>query len=476
MNLEKSQYIGGKLVKGPVLHEVFNPATGLKVGVIHAATAAEANVALNEAQKSFASWSTTSVSERIEWMMKLKHAIIKNEQELRYCVHVEMGKSWSSTQGDYQMLIDSLDYYADLIKNRKHNSITDADGKSTHAIMDEPIGVAAAFLAWNFPLLNMAYKLGPAMAAGCPIVIKPSIKTPLSACLMGEICASIDLPAGVVSIVCGDDIEIGDAISSSTIPALITLIGSTAVGKHVIAKGATSIKKYSMELGGNAPVIVMDDADIDLAADIVSSLKTENAGQICVAPNRIFVHKNVHDNFVEAVKLRFAQKKVGFDREQEIDMGPVMDAGSWSRIDGLVKKAEQQGASIVVGGGRPEGLQAGSFYAPTLLTGVTNDMDICRDEIFGPVASIIVFDDLQETINQANDTDAGLSSYIFTNNADVAKNIARQLRFGEVHINGVNYAINLPHCGLKQSGVGVDCSELALDDYFATKRISTANL
>jgi succinate-semialdehyde dehydrogenase/glutarate-semialdehyde dehydrogenase len=220
----------------------------------------------------------------------------------------------------------------------------------------------------------------------------------------------------------------------------------------------------------------MDDADIDLAADIVATLKTENAGQICVAPNRIFVHKNVHDNFVEAVKSRFAQKKVGFDREQHIDMGPVMDSGSWSRIDGLVKKAEQQGASIVVGGGRPEGLQAGSFYAPTLLTGVTNDMDICRDEIFGPVASIIAFDDLQDCISQANDTDAGLSSYIFTINADLAKQIARQLRFGEVHINGVNYAINLPHCGLKQSGVGVDCSELALDDYFATKRISTANL
>ncbi len=476
MNLEKSQYIGGKLVKGPIAHDVINPATGLKAGTIHAATAAEAIDALNAAQKSFASWSTTSVEERVSWMMKLKDAIIENEEALRYCVHVEMGKSWGSTQGDYQMLLDSLDYYANLIKNREENTVNDPEGKSSHAILDEPIGVAAAFLAWNFPLLNMAYKLGPALAAGCPIVIKPSIKTPLSACLMGEICASINLPAGVVNIVCGDDIEIGDAISSSTIPALITLIGSTSVGKHVIAKGATSIKKYSMELGGNAPVLVLEDADIDIAADIVATLKTENAGQICVAPNRIFVHKNIHDKFVDAVKTRFANKKVGFDREQEIDMGPVMDLGAWSRIDGLVKKAEQQGASIVVGGGRPDDLQAGAFYAPTILTGVTNDMDICRDEIFGPVASIIAFDDLQETINQANDTDAGLSSYIFTKDAEVAKQVARQLRFGEVHINGVNYAINLPHCGLKQSGVGVDCSELALDDYFATKRISTANL
>ncbi|MBU2878956.1 aldehyde dehydrogenase family protein [Aliiglaciecola lipolytica] len=470
--LDKSQYIAGKIVKGPVLHEVINPATGLKTGVIHAATANEANNALIEAQKCFVNWSSTAVAERVEWMMKLKQAIINNEHELRMCVHLEMGKSWSSTQGDYQMLIDSLDYYADLISNRKHKQILAKDGKTTHTIMDEPIGVVAAFLAWNFPLLNLAYKLGPAMAAGCPIVIKPSIKTPLSACLIGELCASINLPAGAVSIVCGDDIEIGDAISTSTIPALITLIGSTEVGKHVIAKGSTSIKKYSMELGGNAPVLVMQDADIELAADIVATLKTENAGQICVAPNRIFVHKDVHDQFVEALKSKFEAKNVGFDREEDIDMGPVMDTGAWSRIDGLVKKAVHQGATVVTGGGRPEGLLEGSFYAPTLLTGVTNNMDICRNEIFGPVASIIAFDELSEVITQANDTDAGLSSYIFTENYDVANKIARQLRFGEVHINSVNYAINLPHCGLNQSGVGVDCSELALDDYFATKRIS----
>ncbi|WP_155759361.1 aldehyde dehydrogenase family protein, partial [Vibrio cyclitrophicus] len=200
-----------------------------------------------------------------------------------------------------------------------------------HELRREPLGVAAAFLAWNFPLLNLAYKIGPAMAAGCPIVIKPSVKTPLSAYAVGELCAQIGLPAGVVNIISGPDHKVGDAISSSTIPALLTLIGSTNVGKHVIGTGATSIKRYSMELGGNAPAIVFADADLNTAADVISGVKFSNAGQICVTPNRVFVDETIVAQFIDMLLIKASNVKVGFDKNADIDMGPLMDEASWIR-------------------------------------------------------------------------------------------------------------------------------------------------
>ncbi|MFW8592089.1 aldehyde dehydrogenase family protein [Glaciecola sp. 2405UD65-10] len=474
MSNEKSLYIGGKIVEGSAVYSITNPATMETVASINGASEKDVQLALECAQNAFSAWSTTSVENRIEWMMKLKNALIDNEQPLREAVHLEMGKSWASTHDDYSMLIDSLDYYAKLIKEKALLDESQSVADYQHQITRTPIGVAAAFLAWNFPLLNIAYKVGPAMAAGCPLIIKPSQKTSLSACVFGEICKSIDLPNGVINIVCGDDQLVGDTISASTIPALISLIGSASVGKHVIKTGATSIKRYSMELGGNAPVIVLDDADLDLASDIVATMKTANAGQICVTPNRVFVHSTVHDEFVALVKRKLENVKVGFDKSQDIDMGPLIDMQAWERIDKTVKEAVSEGAVLELGGDRPVGLDKGAFYAPTLLTKVSKDMSIYKNEVFGPVVSIIAFSELNKVIEAANDTEAGLSSFIFSKNKEVASNIAKQLAFGEVHVNGICYAINLPHCGLKQSGTGIDCSEFALDEYFAVKRVSTA--
>ena len=474
MSNKKSLYIGGKIVEGSAVYSITNPATMETVASINGASEKDVQLALQCAQNAFPAWSTTSVENRIEWMMKLKHALIENEQPLREAVHLEMGKSWASTHDDYSMLIDSLDYYAKLIKEKALLDESQSVADYQHQITRTPIGVAAAFLAWNFPLLNIAYKVGPAMAAGCPLIIKPSQKTSLSACVFGEICESIALPDGVINIVCGDDQLVGDTISASTIPALISLIGSASVGKHVIKTGATSIKRYSMELGGNAPVIVLDDADLDLASEIVATMKTANAGQICVTPNRVFVHSTVHDEFVARVKTKLENVKVGFDKSQDIDMGPLIDMQAWERIDQTVKNAISEGAVLELGGGRPTGIDKGAFYAPTLLTKVTKDMSIYKNEVFGPVVSVIAFSELDKVIEAANDTEAGLSSFIFSKNKEAASNIAKQLAFGEVHVNGICYAINLPHCGLKQSGTGVDCSEFALDEYFAVKRVSTA--
>ncbi|WP_144208160.1 aldehyde dehydrogenase family protein [Shewanella donghaensis] len=472
--LSKQLYIGGKLISSGLTTDVINPATLLPVGSIAAADIPQAELALEAAQKAFPIWSKTSIKQRTDWMYKLRDAVIENEQHLRECVHLEMAKPWASTKDDYQMLVDSLNFYADAMLNLAQETLEDKEGTHVHELRREPVGVAAAFLAWNFPLLNLAYKLGPAMAAGCPIVIKPSVKTPLSAYAVGELCAQIGLPDGVVNILSGPDHKVGDAISASTIPSLLTLIGSTNVGKHVIGTGATSIKRYSMELGGNAPAIVFADADLTTAADVICGVKYSNAGQICVAPNRVFIEESVADEFIEMVLTRTHSVNVGFDKEADIGMGPLMDSASWQRIDGLVKEAIAQGAKLLSGGSKPPGLETGYFYSPTVLLGVTPEMAISKEEVFGPVISIATFKKHEDVLNLANDTDAGLTAYVFTQDQTTADHFADELRFGEVQINGIKYAINLPHFGIKQSGVGVDCSLLALDDYLAYKRISRA--
>ncbi|MEX3006983.1 aldehyde dehydrogenase family protein [Hoeflea sp. TYP-13] len=474
MSHHKRMYVGGQLLDGRETFEIANPATEETIGSVAWAGASDAHRALESAQAAFAGWAATPISERAGWMHRLREAVIANEDHLRACIHLEMGKNWAGTEEDYQSLVNSLEYYAEEVSRFGPEPLVDREGTHTHSLVHEPVGVAVAFIAWNFPLLNLAFKIGPAMAAGCPIVIKPSFKSPLSAYAVGELCAEIGLPAGVVNILCGDDIEVGDALSSSTIPALLTLIGSSRTGRHIMKTGASSIKRYSMELGGNAPVLVFADADLDLAADIVCAVKFGNAGQICVTPNRVFVEKAVVETFAQKVVERAASVKVGFDRNAPIDMGPLIDAAAWQRVDGLVADAVESGAQLLAGGGRAPGQDRGYFYAPTVLKGVTAPMRIYNEEIFGPVVSLIDFFDEASVLKEANDTDAGLTAYVFTRDLQKAERCASRLRFGEVQINGVKYAIDLPHIGIKQSGIGCDCSHLALHDYLAPKRISRA--
>ena len=311
------------------------------------------------------------------------------------------------------------------------------------------------------------------MAAGCPIILRPSAATPVSAYAVGELCARIGLPAGVVNILTTDGYEPSDALAASTIPNLITLIGSTNTGKHLMNVGATSIKKVSMELGGNAPVLVYRDADLDLAADIVSTVKFNNAGQICVTPNRVFVERDVYDAFREKVVARAKAARVGFDKQADILTGPMIDGRAWTRVKRLIDDAVGKGATLLAGGDRPEGLDKGHFLAPTVLDGVTPEMQIYQNEIFGPVVSLIRFDDREAVLDRANDgEEGGLASYIFTADLGLAEAVAKRLRYGEVQINGVKYDIYLPHGGLGQSGIGHDCSRLALNDYLVVKRIS----
>lgn len=475
MTYKKKMYIDGALVDGETSKEIINPATDQVVGTVAMAGISDVEKALQAAKNALPMWSKTSIAERKKWMEKLRNAVIENEEHLRDCIHQEMGKSWAGTQEDFDLLERSLQFYAEEISRIRPEMITDRDGTHTHNLVREPVGVVVAYLAWNFPLLNLAYKIGPALATGCPIIIRPSESTPISAYAVGELCEKIGLPAGVVNIVCTKDYETADTLSASEIPAMITLIGSAKTAKHIMRTGATSIKRYSMELGGNTPVLVFADADLDLAADIVTGIKFNNTGQICVAPNRVFVEDAVYDAFKEKVVARARATKVGFDKNDDIVTGPMIDARAWKRVKSLVDDAVEKGADLLVGGDRPHGKTEGNFFAPTVLSGVTEDMRVYQEEIFGPVVGLVRFTDHDTLISKANAGEAGgLTSYVFTADIGRAERLALELECGEVQINGVKYDIDLPHGGTGQSGIGHDCSHLALHEYLTVKRISRA--
>ncbi|MEL7528820.1 MAG: NAD-dependent succinate-semialdehyde dehydrogenase [Pseudomonadota bacterium] len=475
MDFPTRLYIDGALCEGSAHQDVYNPATEERVATVHTAGLDDVQRALEAARDAFPSWSATPIAERQSWMRKLREEVVAHEDFLRDCVHYEMGKPWAQTLEDWDRLVVSLDFYAEEIARIHDVGLADRAGTHTHRMVHEAAGVAVAYLAWNFPLLNLAFKIGPAMAAGCPILIRPSEKTPISAYAVGQLCERIGLPRGVVQILCTDGYDVADAMTASKIPQVITLIGSTATGQHIMRTGATSIKRYSMELGGNAPVLVFEDADLELAADIVCGVKFSNAGQICVSPNRVFVARAVHAAFAEKVTARARAAKTGFDKTADITTGPVIDGHAWMRIKGLIDTAVAEGADLLAGGDRPAHLNKGHYLAPTVLDRVTETMDVYRQETFGPIVSLIPFDGETDLTAMANDCEeGGLTAYIFTRDLARAEAYSAKLRYGEIQINGVKYDIDLPHGGIGQSGIGHDCSALALRDYLIEKRITRA--
>lgn len=469
-------YIGGALVDAASgkRHTVICPANDEPTAEIAWAGAADAQLALEAAQKGFEYWSKLSLSQRTEWMTKLRDAVLDKEHELRAAMVYEMGKTYAGAWEDIEGVINGLEWYPAAMKNMRDEQIPDYENTHTHKMVHQPAGVAVAYLAWNFPLLNVGFKMGPALAAGCSLIIKPSAASPLSAYLMGQILHDINFPAGVVNILCGPSSTVAHTLTTSTIPAVLTMIGSTQTGQKVIADSTTSIKKLGMELGGNAPFIVFEDADFEKALDLGIALKFGNSGQVCVAANRIFVHKSIYGKFVKAYVKRASELKLGHGIDSDADMGPMVSKKDRNRMFDLVEDALNKGASLECGGRIPEGKEKGNWIQPTVLSGMTPEMDVFRKETFGAVAALMAFESDDEVLQLANDTEYGLASYIFTNDHKRIERFSRDLQFGEIQINGVKYSIYLPHGGIKNSGIGHDCSHLALDDYLVKKRISMA--
>ncbi len=475
----KKLYINGELVDSVsgAREDVICPATGEVIAQVAKAGKADAEKALISAQKGFKFWSKLSLEERTTWMLKLRDAILDKADELRNAMVHEMGKTYAGSLEDIQRLTEALEWYPNAMKNLREEQIPDYDNTYTHKMISKPAGVAVAYLAWNFPLLNVGYKIGPALASGCSLIIKPSVLSPLSSYMVGEILHSINFPAGVVTILSGSSSEVAKPMTTSTIPAVITMIGSTQTGQKIIAESTTSIKKLGMELGGNAPFIVFEDADLETALNLAIGLKFGNAGQICVAANRLFVHKNIYEKFLKEYVKRALALKVGFGTKENADvfMGPMASRSGRDRMFELIEDAVSKGAKLECGGKIPEGFpEGGNWMQPTIISGTTTEMKLFREETFGPVAGVMSFETDDEVLELANDTEFGLASYIFTNNHKRIERFTEDLEFGEIQINGVKYAIYLPHGGFKNSGLGHDCSHLALEDYLVKKRVSTA--
>jgi succinate-semialdehyde dehydrogenase / glutarate-semialdehyde dehydrogenase len=473
----KKLYIDGELVNASSNNrrDVICPGTDESVAEIAWATGEDALKALKSSQEGFSIWSRLSLKERTRWMMKFRDIVLENETQIREAIMYEMGKTFEGAQEDFDTVVNALQWYPEEMKRTRDQMIPDEDGNFSHLMVSQPRGVVVAFLAWNFPLLNVGFKIGPALAAGCSLIIRPSASSPLSAYILGELLYKINFPKGVVNILCGPTDEVGNILSSSKIPRVISLIGSSETGRKIIADSATSIKKICMELGGNAPALVFDDADVKKAALDIAALKTGNTGQICVAPNRIFVHRKVFADFEKILKAKFESTKIGFGRENKPDMGPMVDKKARDRVLKMVQDDVAAGAKLVTGGKIPKGMETGAFMELTILKNINSAHRCFREEIFGPVAVLIEFENEADVIDMANDTEYGLSSYLFTNDVNRILRISDSLEFGEVHINGFKYAIYLPHGGIKESGIGHDCSHLALDDYLFKKRVTTKN-
>ena len=471
----KKLYINGTL-KNASQGETFDvicPANEQVIANLAWASKEDTELALITAQAGFEYWSKLPISERLEWIDKLRNKLIENGDYLRESIMYEMGKTWEGSAEDLTSITNSLKYYSEEIVKRKDIIIDDKEGTHEHYIKSQPLGVTVAFLAYNFPLLNLGFKLGPALAAGCSIILKPSEFSPLSAYIIGELCEEINFPKGVITILSGTVENVGIPLCESKIPRLITMIGSTETAqKLIIQSSQTSIKRFSMECGGNAPFIVFDDADLNLAITIGAALKTGNTGQICVAPNRFFIHESVIEAFTKGMVEKFKNTVIGFGRENKPDMGPLANKQSVLKVSQIVKDAVIQGGKIVYGGNTIN--REGYYFEPTIIRLENNNAAILQEEIFGPIATIVSFKSKEEVLKLANNTNAGLASYVFSKNKNTLNYFAENLEFGEVQLNGVKYDIYLPHGGVKNSGIGVDCSTYALDDYLVKKRVSKA--
>ena len=464
-------YFGGELKQGKgEQYEVINPANEETVGSLKHINTSQADKALKAAKKAFPKWSALSLNERKKWIDKLKEAIIEKKETIVDILMAETGKT--NVMGDYGMLIKCLDFFIEEAKRLKGSIIPDYDNNFHNYIIREPLGVVVGYLAWNFPLLNLGYKLGPVLASGCTCIIKPSSKTPLATLYIGQIAKEIGFPEGVINIISGPSKEIGTYLTKSKIPGMITMIGSSEAGKQIIEDSATSIKRFSLELGGNAPVIIMPDADIEKAARKMVNMKFKNnAGQVCVAPNRIFVHETIHDQFVEKAKKLTKEISPEWDKTKAAEIGPIITEYERDRIMNLVENAVDSGAELVCGGTIPEN-QKGYYLNPTILDKVKPNMEVAKKEIFGPVMPVLQFNDKKAVIKEANNTEYGLAAYLYGEKYKDIFEISEALKFGTVCVNEPFFDVNLPHGGFKESGIGKDCSVYSLEEYYNIKRIT----
>jgi len=468
--LKNQAYVNGQWIDADngARFAVTNPANGEVVTEVAKVGAAETARAISAASTAMTEWARKPAKARAGILRKWFDLMMENQEDLAIIMTAEQGKVLAESRGEIAYGAAFVEWFGEQAKRIDGDVIPGPSPDKRIVCIKQPVGVVAAITPWNFPNAMIARKAAPALAAGCTIVIKPASETPLSAFAMAELAERAGVPAGVLNVVAGSSSDIGGELTANPLVRKLTFTGSTPIGKMLTAECAATMKKTSMELGGNAPFIVFDDADLDAAIEGAMISKYRNAGQTCVCSNRLFVQDGVYDAFVEKLVAATAKLTVGDGMKDGITIGPLVNIKAVSDVDELVQASVQSGAKVALGGGPHE--FGGCYYQPTVLTGVTSEMAVYRNEIFGPVAPVVRFSAEEEVIAMANDTEFGLASYFYTRDIGRVWRVAEALDYGIVGINeGIISNEMAPFGGVKESGSGREGSKYGIDDYVEIK-------
>ncbi|MDU6441102.1 MAG: NAD-dependent succinate-semialdehyde dehydrogenase [Pantoea sp.] len=448
--------------------DVNNPATTNVIASVPSMSAKDARTAIDAAQMAFESWSKLPAKDRTAILRRWCDLIVENVGDLAELMTAEQGKPITESKSEILYAASFLEWFAEEAKRVYGETIPSPTSSKRILVIKQPIGVCAAITPWNFPAAMITRKVAPALAAGCTMIVKPAEQTPLTALALAVLAQQAGIPAGVFQVITGDARELGEALTSSDTVRKLSFTGSTEVGRILMAQCAFTIKKLSLELGGNAPFIVFDDADLDAAVEGAIASKYRNTGQTCVCTNRFYVHTSIYDSFAEKLALRVAAMKVGEGHEANVLIGPLIDDAAISKVEDHIADALAKGATLVTGG-KPHAL-GGTFFEPTVLTGATQQMKIARKETFGPVAALFRFTSEEEVIAMANDTEFGLAAYFYTENVRRTWRVAEALEYGMVgHNTGLISNEVAPFGGVKQSGLGREGSHHGIDEYLEIK-------
>ena len=449
---------------------VFSPVTELPLGQVPVASVADTEAAIASAAAGFAAWKAKTAFERADALHAIADEMKRRTDEAAQMISLETGKPIAQAGREWALSVDQFRWFAEEARRIYGRIVESRVPGGRFEVHHEPVGIAAAFTAWNFPAALIARKLAPALAAGCSTIVRPSSQTPGVAMVMVECCRAGSLPAGTVNLVIGPTDATYAPIMASKTVRKVSLTGSTRVGQQMIRDAAATLKKVSMELGGNAPLIVYDDADLEAALNAAVPTKFANAGQVCVTADRFYIHESLHDAFVAGFVERTKTIKLGDGMDPSVGMGPLINAGRLAEMEKIVAGAVKAGARLALGGTRAAGCNAGHFFEPTVLTECSDDMGVMSDENFGPIAAITRFASDDEVLARANASDMGLSAYAFTQNPKRARRTVAELKAGMIGINSFAMAASeAPFGGTNHSGMGREGGIEAIRDYVDVK-------
>lgn len=463
-------FINGKWVDNDdkSVFGVENPATGEVIAQVARCGAHETERAIDAAHKAWGPWKKMTALQRGDLLYNWYGSVMANIEDLAFLLTLEQGKPLAEAAGEIRYGASYIRWFAEEARRVYGDTIPQPSNDKRLVCIKQPVGVVACITPWNFPSAMLTRKIAPALAAGCTVVCKPAGYTPLSALALAELADQAGIPAGVINVVAGDTRAIGSALTSSPLIRKLTFTGSTAVGKKLIKDCADTVKKVSMELGGNAPFIVFDDADLDAAVAGAVASKYRNAGQTCVCSNRLLVQSPVYPAFVEKLVAKVKEMKIGVGTGADVAIGPMITTDAVKDVENFIEDAVEKGAQVVLGGKTSK--IGPRFYEPTILTHVTPNMRVFQEEIFGPVAPVFRFDTEEEAIEMANDTEFGLAGYFYTRDIGRVWRVAEALDCGIVGINeGLISNETAPFGGIKESGSGREGSKYGMDDYLETK-------